>query len=90
MGPSGSGKTTLLHCIAGKLAASSGSIFLNSTSTVDPRSIKKSVGFVPQDDVMLRTLTVEEIILHRREPSFNRNHLSPITNHQPPITNQHV
>ena len=65
MGPSGSGKTTLLHCIAGKLDASSGSIFLNSTTPVNPRSVKKCVGFVPQDDVMLRTLTVQEIVTHR-------------------------
>ena len=64
MGPSGSGKTTLLHCIAGKLDASSGSIFLNSRP-VNPRSVKKCVGFVPQDDVMLRTLTVQEIVQHR-------------------------
>ena len=65
MGPSGSGKTTLLHCIAGKLQASSGSIFLNSVTPVNPRSVKKCVGFVPQDDVMIRTLTVQEIVEHR-------------------------
>jgi hypothetical protein len=65
MGPSGCGKTTLLHCIAGKLDASSGSIFLNSATPVNPRLVKKCVGFVPQDDVMLRTLTVEEIVRHR-------------------------
>jgi hypothetical protein len=64
MGPSGSGKTTLLHCIAGKLQATSGSILLNSTP-VNPRAVKKCVGFVPQDDVMLRTLTVQEIVEHR-------------------------
>jgi hypothetical protein len=65
MGPSGCGKTTLLHCIAGKLDASSGSIFLNSATPVNPRLVKKCVGFVPQDDIMLRTLTVEEIVRHR-------------------------
>ena len=67
LGPSGCGKTTLLHCIAGKLDASSGSIFLNSATPVNPRLVKKCVGFVPQDDIMLRTLTVEEIVRHRFE-----------------------
>jgi hypothetical protein len=82
MGPSGSGKTTLLNCIAGKLDASSGSIFLNSTP-VNPRSVKKCFGFVPQDDVMLRTLTVQEIVQHRLCASdasfrFPRTHTFPV------------
>ncbi|PRP88105.1 putative ATP-binding cassette transporter [Planoprotostelium fungivorum] len=57
MGPSGSGKTTLLYAVMGKLQGCKGRV------TPDIRSCKEIVGFVPQDDVMHRELTVYENLM---------------------------
>ncbi len=63
MGPSGSGKTTFLTTLAGRAnyGKTVGTIFLNKR----PDSLtnyRKLTGFVPQEDVMLRELTVEQNI----------------------------
>ncbi|PRP79061.1 abc transporter aaa ATPase [Planoprotostelium fungivorum] len=57
MGPSGCGKTTLMFSIMGKLGD-------RSEGTVQPdiRSLRSIVGFVPQEDIMHRELTVLENI----------------------------
>lgn len=61
MGPSGAGKTTFLNALAGKATHSTtaGVVLINGK----PGSIqhyKKIIGFVPQDDIVHGTLTVEE------------------------------
>ncbi|CAM6065922.1 unnamed protein product [Sphagnum tenellum] len=62
MGPSGAGKTMFLNALAGKSASFShttGQVFING----HPGSIhcyKRIIGFVPQDDVVHGSLTVEE------------------------------
>lgn len=65
MGPSGGGKSSFLTTLAGKASYGvvSGSVFINGEQgwLTDPR-YKHLVGFVPQDDIMLRDLTVEENI----------------------------
>ena len=67
VGPSGSGKTTLLSLIAGlsgsqpKDARLGGNILYNGT-TIPPERMRKIVGFVFQDDVILETMTVKEAI----------------------------
>lgn len=62
MGSSGAGKTTLLNVLAGRVATGDieGEILVNSR----PRgqNWKRVVGYVEQDDVMYRTLTVRETI----------------------------
>ncbi|KAI9223239.1 hypothetical protein BC828DRAFT_376433 [Blastocladiella britannica] len=63
MGPSGSGKSTLLHCLAGKMHRTQGTIFLNDVEDELSR-YSKCCGFVPQDDTMLRELTVFDILRH--------------------------
>ncbi|MDF1751768.1 MAG: ATP-binding cassette domain-containing protein [Verrucomicrobiales bacterium] len=55
MGPSGCGKSTLLSSIMGDLPLSNGSISLNH-----PHGRILSKAFVPQDDILLESLTVEE------------------------------
>jgi ABC-type multidrug transport system ATPase subunit len=63
MGPSGAGKSTLLTTLAGKAAYGKtlGRVFLNEMEAPGGLSeISHATGFVPQDDVMLRRLTVEE------------------------------
>ena len=62
MGPSGAGKTTLLNCIFGRLPRKNGELFINGV----PREMshyKKLLGFVPQDDLVIKELTVRENIL---------------------------
>ena len=68
VGPSGSGKTTLLSLIAGMQGASvgksvskTGNILFNGEEMTQDK-IKKFVGFVFQDDVILETMTVTEAI----------------------------
>lgn len=67
LGPSGSGKTTLLSLMAGVSGAmpasakQSGLILMNGKET-SSSAIRKLVGFVFQDDVILETMTVQEAI----------------------------
>ncbi|KAJ6423692.1 hypothetical protein OIU84_024631 [Salix udensis] len=62
MGPSGSGKTTLLKIIGGRLSEN-----VKGTITYDDIAynafIKRRIGFVTQDDVLLPQLTVEETLV---------------------------
>jgi ABC-type multidrug transport system ATPase subunit len=64
MGPSGAGKSVLLHTLAGRQvggsAKLSGTIRLNGSDCVSLADCRTVVGFVPQEDVMHRSLTVFE------------------------------
>ncbi|KAK1311462.1 ABC transporter G family member 26 [Acorus calamus] len=62
MGPSGSGKTTLLKVIGGRLRDNvKGKISYNDVP-YNP-ALKRRIGFVTQDDVLLPQLTVEETLV---------------------------
>ena len=63
MGPSGAGKSTLLNVLLGKVERSDGTILINGKSD-SIQKYKKSIGFVPQDDIMIRNLTVRQVIEH--------------------------
>lgn len=63
MGPSGAGKTTFVTLLMGKAARTSGEISINGKSE-ELSKYKKLIGYVPQEDVMLRELTVREILMH--------------------------
>lgn len=60
MGPSGAGKTTFLTTLAGKAyyGAQTGKILINGQES-KIQHFRKLLGFVPQEDIMLRTLTVK-------------------------------
>eukprot|EP00741_Cyanophora_paradoxa_P011445 tig00020556_g11056.t1 len=62
LGPSGAGKSVLLQLLAGKLAPTAGRVLVGGRP-VPPRSTAR-VGYVPQDDVMLRDLTVMENLMY--------------------------
>ena len=62
MGPSGAGKTTVISLITGKEKKTSGKVLLNGEVVDGLGLIRKLLGFVPQEDVMIRELTVREII----------------------------
>ncbi len=63
MGPSGAGKSTFLNVMAGKVQRTGGTIHINGV-LADLEEYKGIIGFVPQDDIMLRELTVEEVFTH--------------------------
>nr|KAJ3418067.1 hypothetical protein HK105_000398 [Polyrhizophydium stewartii] len=63
MGPSGAGKSTLFSLLTGKAKRTSGTIMINGAEQ-ELAEYKKLVGFVPQEDVMLRELTVRDVLLH--------------------------
>ncbi|GBC06720.1 hypothetical protein RclHR1_00700019 [Rhizophagus clarus] len=63
MGSSGVGKTTLVSILAGKAKKTSGIIKVNGVEE-NLSTYRKLIGFVPQEDVMLRELTVREILVH--------------------------
>eukprot|EP01125_Pyxidicula_operculata_P023033 TRINITY_DN976_c1_g4_i2.p1 TRINITY_DN976_c1_g4~~TRINITY_DN976_c1_g4_i2.p1 ORF type:complete len:1077 (+),score=199.65 TRINITY_DN976_c1_g4_i2:108-3338(+) len=63
MGPSGCGKTSLLSTLSGraKYGVVHGDIFINGAKS-KISNFSRVEGFVPQEDIMIRTLTVEEIL----------------------------
>ena len=63
LGPSGAGKTSLLEVISGqsKSGTVTGKLYLNGNS-VSIKKIKELSGFVFQDDVILKTMTVKEAL----------------------------
>jgi len=63
MGPSGAGKTTIISLVTGKAKKTSGKVVVNGTEMASLSKFKKLCGFVPQEDVMLRELTVYDNIL---------------------------
>lgn len=62
LGPSGSGKTTLLTALGGRLGGKlSGTITYNGK--IFSNSMKKSIGFVTQEDILYPHLTVTETLV---------------------------
>eukprot|EP00439_Symbiodinium_sp_Y106_P086225 s228_g31.t4 len=63
LGPSGCGKTTLLSCLSGEVTKTkwTGSIYLNRQK-IARRKLRRTVGYVRQDDALHPELTVSEVI----------------------------
>lgn len=65
MGASGAGKTTLMNALMGKEKIDHGIILYRDDEAgnkISPPSLKSSVAFVPQDDILLREMTVEQLL----------------------------
>jgi len=62
MGPSGAGKSSLISVLSGRTKRTGGVIYINGEMYDDLRKFKKVMGFVPQEDIMHRRLTVKEIL----------------------------
>lgn len=61
MGPSGSGKSTLLKALNGDAPASQGRVFVHGRDFYrDYRLLKHDIGYVPQDDIVHRQLSVHD------------------------------
>ncbi|KAG0329380.1 hypothetical protein BG004_002343 [Podila humilis] len=63
MGPSGSGKTTLISMLTSKISKDQGKIRVNGLEE-ELGHYRKLTGFVPQEDIMMRELTVHDVLLH--------------------------
>lgn len=67
MGPSGSGKTTLLTALGGRLGGGrlGGTITYihNNNKVLSKKLMKRNIGFVTQDDILLPHLTVTETLV---------------------------
>eukprot|EP00004_Rigifila_ramosa_P017043 TRINITY_DN4105_c0_g1_i1.p1 TRINITY_DN4105_c0_g1~~TRINITY_DN4105_c0_g1_i1.p1 ORF type:complete len:1713 (+),score=349.96 TRINITY_DN4105_c0_g1_i1:412-5139(+) len=65
MGPSGAGKTTFLTTLAGKAyyGEMTGKILVNGVEEKNLNRFKRVMGFVPQEDIMLRMMSVFEILM---------------------------
>src|SRR5690606_6998492 len=63
MGPSGSGKTTLLHALTGYVRPTSGEVRVNDRPLQAIfETLRGSIGYVPQDDIIHPELTVREAV----------------------------
>ena len=59
LGPSGAGKSTFMDALNGMRPASGGSVLINNLDLYEHLdSIKQSIGYVPQDDIIHRELTI--------------------------------
>ena len=65
MGPSGAGKTALLECLTGHHPPTKGKIYLNGRSLHQHwDEFRHLMGYVPQEDVMHRDITVYEALYY--------------------------
>lgn len=68
IGPSGAGKSSLINALTGALPITRGSInaTLNGApvSSLNAARVSGQMALVPQDDIMIATLTVYDILLH--------------------------
>ncbi|WP_051808880.1 FHA domain-containing protein [Actinoplanes subtropicus] len=63
VGPSGAGKSTLLHALSGLEPATSGRVYFGGRDLYRERAeLVRRIGFVPQDDILHRVLTVERAL----------------------------
>lgn len=65
MGPSGCGKSTLLRTLNGENPATSGTVYVHGLELRQNFDrLKRNIGYVPQDDIVHRELTVEKSLFY--------------------------
>ena len=62
LGPNGAGKTTTLRMIAGVLPPSKGTVVIDDTNIEIDGTVKKRIGFLPENNPLYDELTVEEYL----------------------------
>ncbi len=74
LGPSGAGKSTLMDALNGMRPADSGNVLINNLDLyrhID--SLKHAIGYVPQDDVLHRELTVYKTLYYTAKLRLSRD-----------------
>ncbi|WP_375579516.1 ATP-binding cassette domain-containing protein [Marivirga tractuosa] len=72
MGASGSGKSTLLNVLNGNERPTGGKVEINGINIHDnPDAIKGTIGYVPQDDLLIEELTVYENLFYAAKLCFD-------------------
>ncbi len=71
MGGSGTGKSTLLSILNGTLAPDKGNVYVNGNDLYGNINVlKKSIGFIPQDDLLFEELTVRQNLFYNAQLCF--------------------
>lgn len=72
IGGSGSGKSTLLNVLNGSIKPQKGSVKINGYDVHENRhELRGVIGYVPQDDMLIKELTVYENLYFTAQLSFN-------------------
>ncbi len=78
LGPSGAGKSTLMDALNGMRPATSGNVLINRLDLYKHLdSLKQSVGYVPQDDIIHRELTVYRTLYYVARLRLSRDVTAP-------------
>ena len=65
LGGSGAGKSTLMGALSGLRPATDGEVLVNGLSLYkEHSSFRSMIGYVPQDDIVYRELTVKEVLTY--------------------------
>jgi ABC-type multidrug transport system ATPase subunit/pSer/pThr/pTyr-binding forkhead associated (FHA) protein len=91
LGPSGAGKSTLMDSLNGMRPASSGNVLVNNLDLYQHlESLKQSIGYVPQDDIIHRELTVYRTLYYvarlRLSRDISRKDIDQVVNEVMDIT----
>ncbi len=71
MGASGSGKTTLVNCLSGITSPSSGNVIINGINLhKEPEKLEGTIGYIPQDDLLIEELTVFQNLYYNAKLCF--------------------
>ena len=74
LGPSGAGKSTFMDALNGMRPATEGSVFINNLDLYQYLdSLKQSIGYVPQDDIIHRELTVYKTLYYVAKLRLSRD-----------------
>src|SRR5438046_10063846 len=90
-GPCGAGKSTLMDALNGMRPASSGYVLVNNLDLYRHLdSLKQSIGYVPQDDIIHRELTVYRTLYYvarlRLSQDVSRREIDQIVNEVMDVT----
>src|SRR5712671_577388 len=91
LGPSGAGKSTLMDSLNGMRPATSGYVLINSLDLYRHLdSLKQSIGYVPQDDIIHRELTAYRTLYYvarlRLSRDVSRREIDQIVNEVMDVT----